>query len=192
MVTSRFPHDTTKLFCDIFPDEETFADEYKGSGIYLSGINQISGPSISVLFYLLYGKFANSAIANLDENQFKYKVFCTMFQYGPAWEKKIDIQQKLRSLTDTDLVKGSKAINAHAFNMGDDSVIATDDPTKIDQKSSTYYEKSKIEGYALLLDLIETDVTEEFLNKFKPLFATFVYTEPDIYITDIEGDEEYE
>lgn len=189
MRTNRFPHNTTKIFTDVFEDVETFIEEWEDCGIYQE--NLISDGGVNLIYYLLYSKFGNSAIANWDENQFKYKVWATMFQYGPTWEKRLEIQKKLRALTDDDIIKGTKSINAHAFNMGDDTVTANTDPTKIDQKSSTYFEKSKIEGYALLNDLLETDVTEEFLGKFKPLFATFVHTRPDIYVTDlVEGDEE--
>ncbi len=185
---SRIPQDTTKIFTDIWDNNEDFLDDWKECGLYKSGL--ISDDSVSTIFFLLYAKHGNSAIANWDVTQFKYKVFALIYQYGPTWEKRLDIQTKIRALTDADLVKGSKSINAHAYAMGDDTVLADDDPTKIDQKSSTIFEKSKLEGYATLLDLLETDVTNEFINRFKPLFATFIRTRPTLFVTDLEEEED--
>ena len=40
--------------------------------------------NLQILYYLLYAKFCNSFITNLDENQWKFKVFSTIWKYGPA------------------------------------------------------------------------------------------------------------
>lgn len=187
---SRLPHDTTKTFSEVFDNANGFLAEWKDSGLYNEAL--ISDSSIKTLFYLLYAKFGNSAIANWDEEQFKYKVWANIFQYGPAWEKRLDIQMKLRNLTETELQTGAKAINDHSYAMGDDNITAGENPTKIDQKTGTYYTKSKLEAYTILWEAIKLDVTSEFLNKFKPLFATFVYTRPDIFISESEEGEEDE
>lgn len=182
----RLPHGTTKIFTEIWDNAEDFVDEYTDSGLYLSEMSD----SLTTLYYLLYAKYGNSSIANLDENQFKYKCWSIIFQYGPTWRKRLSIQTNLRGLTESDITAGSKAINAHAYGMGDAVVAADTDPTKIDAKTSTVYSKPKLEGYATLIDLLETDVTEQFLSRFKSLFATFVYTKPDVFITELVEDEE--
>lgn len=186
---SRLPHGTTKIFTEVWEDVEEFRQDYEESGIYANVANRLDDDHVSLLYYLLYARYGNSSIANLDENQFKYKVFTVIFQYGPTWVRKLDIQSSLRALTETDIIQGSKAVNAHAYAMGDDGINATDDPTKIDQKTSVTYSKSKLEGYATLVELLETDVTGQFLDRFKPLFAKFIYTKPDLFIT-IEEEEE--
>lgn len=186
-MNSRFPHNATKIFCDVWPELDDFISDYRSSGLNLS---EITNANLSPLYYLLYARYGNSSIANLDENQFKYKVFAIMYQYGPTWIKRLDIQEKLRALQETDIKIGAEVINSHAYAMGDNDVLPSTDPTKIDQKSGTYYRKSKLEGYAILMDLLKSDVTGEFLDKFKPLFSKFIYTRPDIYITEEEEDEE--
>ena len=105
------PSYDTKLFTDIYNNATDFATDYASIG--LGGITDST--LITKLFYLLYAKFGNSPIANLDETQFKYKLFSTVFMYGPAWEKRLDIQSKLRAISDADLVKGAKVIYNHAF-----------------------------------------------------------------------------
>lgn len=62
---SRLPHNTTKLFTDIWEDADSFLEDYKDSGIPTS----ISDASATTLFYLLYARHGNSAIGNLDETQ---------------------------------------------------------------------------------------------------------------------------
>ena len=61
----------TKKFTDIYETLNDFIYDYNNIGIP----KIISVESASTLYYLLYGKFGNSPIANFDENQFKYKLF---------------------------------------------------------------------------------------------------------------------
>lgn len=182
---NRIPHDTTKIFTDIFDNDELFLNSWKECGLYEEDL--LLEKNVKKLFFLLYAKFGNSAIANWDEEQFKYKLYSIMFQYGPTWQKRLEIQKKLRNLSDDELMKGSKAIYNHAFNPSTDPSTSTiEEILTINDQNTTNFKKSKIEGYGLLLELLETDVTEEFLNRFKNLFATFVYTRPDLFVTEGE------
>lgn len=186
-MNSLYGNYRTRTFIDVFPNADDFEEQYNDCGIP----NVITDANLSTLYYLLYSRYGNSHIANSDENQFVYKVFATIFQYGPTWEKRLDIQSKLRNLTDSELVSGAKQIVNHSYNPS--TIPSTSDieelPTVNDQNTS-HYKKSKLDAYNLLLDLLETDVTGEFLDKFKKLFITI--TEPDYplwYVTEIEGED---
>lgn len=74
------PKYETKTFCDVWDEADAFKDDLADSPFagVLTSTNQ------TLLYYLLYAKYGNSPIANRDENQFKYKVFGTIFQYGPT------------------------------------------------------------------------------------------------------------
>lgn len=199
MRTSMLPQYDTKLFCEIFDSAADFVSEYKNSGLYdaTSGHlnNSLSDRDATTLFYLLYARYANNPIANLDENQFKYKVWATIFQYGPAWAKKLDIQNKLRELTDDEIRLGSKAIYNHAYNPSTDpSTASLEELTAINEQNTTNFKKSKIDGYMGLWQLVVSDVTNEFIKKFEKLFKLFVTPERTwIYKTDIaEDSEDYE
>jgi hypothetical protein len=128
--------------------------------------------------------------------QWKFKIFSVMFQYGPTWEKRLDIQAKLRAISDDDLLKGSKAIFNHAFNPSSTpSTGSLDELTFINDQSTSNYKKSKMDAYMQLWELLDTDVTEEFLAQFKKCFKLFVSSEqPLLYETDydeeLEEDEE--
>ena len=182
------PEYDTKLFTEIWDNVDDFKSDYAGIGIPTT----ISTSSASTLYYLLYARYGNNPIANYDETQWKYKIFSIVFQYGPTWEKRLAIQTSLRGLTDADLLAGSKAIYNSALNPGTTpSTSALDELTYINSQNTTNYKKSKMDAYGQLWDLLDTDVTGEFLAKFKGCFKQFVAPERHfIYVSEADEDEE--
>ena len=104
----------------------------------------------------------------------------------------MSIQTSLRALTDADILAGSKAIYNSALNPGTDpSTASLDELTYINSQNTTNYKKSKMDAYAQLWDLLSTDVTAEFLNRFRPCFKQFVSPERHfIFVTEDEEDDE--
>ena len=92
-------------------DADAFLTDCKASGIPL----KISDESTTTL---LLAEFANSTIANRDENQFKNRLYATIFRYGPTWEKRLDIQEKVRNLTEDEISTGMKQIINKAEHPG--------------------------------------------------------------------------
>lgn len=95
-----FPQYDTKLMTEVWSEVSAFLTDYQNAGIPTT----ISNQNATTLYYLLYAKYGNTPIANYDENQWKYKMFSIIFQYGPTWEKRLDIQTTLRGLQISDLV----------------------------------------------------------------------------------------
>lgn len=176
----------TRTFSDIWTKYEDFKAYYDAD--YLP--KKITEQSLKTLYFLLYSRYGNSSIANSDENQFKAGVLATIFMYGPTWEKRLEIQDKLRALSENEIITGGSAIYNSALNPGTaPTTQTTEELNFINQQNTTKYKKSKLEGYAMLTDLLQTDVTKEFLDRFKKLFITVVQPqEPLWYVT--EGDEE--
>lgn len=185
--SSLYGNFRTRTFTDIYESLEEFKDDYANSGIPTT----LSDSNISTLYYLLYARYGNSNIASSDENQFKYKLLSIIFMYGPAWQKRLDIQKKLVEMSDEEMLKGSTAIYNTALNPSQaPSTETIEELNYINSQNTTKYKKGKLEGYAALYSLIETDVTEEFIGKFKKLFITIV--EPDYplwYTTTTEGEQ---
>lgn len=272
MSNSMIPQYDTKLFTEIFDDAGTFVYYYKNIGIPTT----ISDTNARTLYYLLYARYGNSPIANYDEEQFKYKIFSVVFQYGPTWEKRLSVQQTLRSMSLSDLIDNgqlselfssqgsnsqtssgtngntrtlntqeantgtvgvsgtSEDIKNHAFNPGTspaqdaysplayineqtaeqvtnsstttnnlnkaDTGTITDAGTSsgtisgTDSKSNsttTTMTAGKLKAYEKLLELLDSDVTGDFINKFKICFKQFVMPERTwIYVTEVEDEEE--
>ena len=177
--SSLYGNFRTRTFADIYTEFETFKTDYKENGLPNT---TLTDNNLKTLYYLLYARYGNSCVASSDENQFKYKLFSTIFMYGPAWQKRLEIQGKLLGLSDDEIVKGSTAIHNSALNPSTTpSTQSTEELDYINAQNTTKYKKSKIEGYATLYGLIESDVTEEFIGKFKKLFITVVEPEKPLW-----------
>lgn len=173
----------TKTFSDIYQSASDFLNDYKECGIPTT----ISDTNINTLFYLMYARYGNNPIANLDETQFKYKVFSTIFMYGGTWQKELEIQEELRALDikSGELYEGTRTIHNHSFNPSTaPSTNTLDELTTIDDQSTMKVKKNKISALTDLMSLLKTDVTEIFLSKFKHCFKIFVSNEkPLLYET---------
>lgn len=182
------PQYDTKLFNEIWEDKDAFLADYGNVGIPTT----ISTSNATTLYYLLYSRYGNNPIANYDEEQFKYKVFALIFQFGPTWEKRLAIQTSLRGLSDSDLLAGSKAIYNSALNPEDAPGTGTlEELSYINSQNTTNYKKSKMDAYAQLWDLLAVDVTGEFLERFRPCFKLFVKPEKTwIYVTEDDDEDE--
>lgn len=173
-----------KKFTDVWSEDSDFLSDYKDNGIPAT----ISDISATTLYYLLYARYGNSTIASSDETQFKYKLFSVIFMYGPTWEKRLEIQKGIRDLSLEEVQKGGKAIYNSALNPNQAPTTASLEELKyINSQNTSNFIKSKVEAYGILIDLLETDVTEEFIARFKPLFLTVVSPElPLYYVTNEE------
>ena len=191
MNNEMIPQYSTITFTDVWDDATEFKSDLADSP-FAGCISTSTPDNVSLVFYLLYARYGNNPIANLDVTQWKFKIFGTIFQYGPTWEKRLDVQKKIRNLTETDLLAGSKAIYNSALNPSTTpSTGSLDELTYINSQNTTNYKKSKMEAYAQLWDILQTDVTEEFLVKFKKCFKIFVSAEqPLLYVSDIDEEEE--
>ena len=176
-----------KRFTDVYESVEDFLADYKNCGIPIT----ISDNSAQTLFYLLYGSYGNDVVASSDINRFKYKLFSIIFQYAPNWEKQLEIQNKLRALTEEDIRLGSRQIYNTAQNPSTEpSTDTTDELQYINNQNVTKNQRGVLEGYATLLSLLRTDVTQEFLNRFRKLFLTIVQPEePLLYITEVDNND---
>lgn len=173
-------------FTDVWENVNSFITDYQNNGIKTT----ISQQSAQTLYYLLYSRFGNSTIASSDTNRFKYDVWGTIFSYGPTWEKRLEIQEKLRGLSDDELFTGATQIFNHAYNPGTaPSTNTLDELTAINEQNTNKNKKDKLNAYAMLMSLLEIDVTQQFLDKFKKLFLTVVQPElPLWYATDVIND----
>lgn len=176
----------TRTFANIFTSESAFSAAAHEAGIPVL----IKESSLKTLYYLLYARYANEHIASSDENRFQYQLFSIIFSKGPTWEKRLEIQDKLRNLSEDELIQGSKAIYNTALNPGTaPSTDTLEELSYINQQNTTKYRKTKLEGYTLLLNLLDTDVTSEFIDSFKKLFNQFGSEAPLYYEINIEGDQ---
>lgn len=179
----------TPLFTDIWNSADDFKTDLQASP-FANSISATNPDNVSLLYYLLYARYGNNPIANTDINQFKYKMYSVIFQYGPTWQKRLDIQNKVRALTEDELMAGGKAIYNSAYNPSQaPSTASLEELDYINAQNTTNYKKSKLEAYSILTELLKTDVTEAFLGKFKICFKTFVMPEKVLLYVDDDDSE---
>lgn len=169
-----------RTFSEIFTEKAVFLELWNEAEYpkLLPEAENEYGADITTLYYMLLARYANSPIAYLDETQFVNDLFSIVFQYGPGWAKKLEVQSKLRALTDADLIKGGKAFYNHALNPSTAPVNdSTEALPKIDSQNVTSYVKTAMEGYSNLVALLDDDVTREFLDRFERLFNPWVMPE---------------
>lgn len=193
-MTSLYGNYRQNKFTDVWSDYASFRADLILTPFYAAATQSapqkpLGENSLQVLYYLLYARYGNSVVASSDQNQFKAKLFSLIFQYGPTWEKRLDIQDKVRSLSEDDLLRGSKALWNHSFNPGTEPSTSTlDELPTINEQNTQQYKKSKMEAYSMLTELLETDVTEEFIGKFRKLFLVVVEPETPLWYIS-EGDD---
>lgn len=172
-----------RTFADTYPDVSEFINDYT-SDVALP--TTISEANARVLYYLLYAYYGNSVIASSDLNRFRYNLFSIIWQYGPTWEKRLDIQTKLRALTDEEIFTGAKQIANHAYNPSTAPTTSSlSELEYIDAQNTMSWRRSKLEGYSQLLSLLDTDVSADFLRQFRRLFISIVEPEtPLLYAED--------
>ena len=174
-------------FVDTYPTVEEFINDYNNVGLPTT----ITDESASVLYYLLYAYYGNSVIASSDLNRFRYNLFSIIWQYGPTWEKRVEIQKKLRELTDDEIFTGSKQIANHALNPSTaPSTASLEELTYVDAQNTMSWKRSKLEGYNQLMSLLDNDVSADFLRQFRKLFLTIVEPEAPLYFVTDDAEEE--
>ena len=217
----------TNLFCEIWDSSDKFLADYNNTGTEFT--NQvpttISQENALMTYLLLFSRYGNNPIANYDVTQFKNKIFTIIWQYGPAWEKRLSMQEDIRNLTLQEITQGTKTdwssegtqsqnnsgtdttINNHAYNPSTaPTTQTTNELDYIDQQqvakgsatstisgtdsktTGQVVTKSKMDAYAQLWDLVATDVTNDYIAKFKKCFKQFIAPERNmIYVTEDEG-----
>lgn len=191
MYNTYYSHFRTPTFSEVFPDFETFKNEYNELGLNYTMEDQY----LKSLYILLLGRYANSHTANASIDIFKIQVSSIIYEYGPSWEKRMKLQKDLRDLTLADYQEGSRALYNHSYNPSTSPGTFSDNELQtIDDQNVTKYKKSKVEALTLGYSSIITDVTESFIGKFRRLFVKVLMTgNPLLYAmyqdNIIEGDE---
>lgn len=180
-------------------DNITFSELWSTNNSFLQSYNetrlpkeeyQLTDDTLSLIWTLMTGRFADSTIKPYNTHgAFIIRFMSRVWQYAPSWKKELDIQNKLRSLSledGSEIYEGSKAIYNSALNPG--TAPSTNDAEElnfINSQNVTKYKKSKIEGLALLTDMLKNDVTEAFLRRFDDFFISIIYTGRELeYITE--------
>ena len=185
MSKSYFQSFDNVTFSDLWTTADDFAEAYKETGLPQTYVNSdgtsgtyVDDETLKLIWLLMIGRFADSTIKPYNTyGAFKIRFMSRIWQHAPAWKKELDIQNKLRSMSLDDnspIYEGSKAIYNTALNPG--TQPTQEELNYINSQNTTKYKKSKLEGLAILTDLMKKDVTEQFLRRFDDFFKTIIYS----------------
>lgn len=185
-------------FSDLWSSSELFIESYKETELPQTYTNSdgttgtyVDDETLKLIWILMIGRFADSTIKPYNTyGAFQIRFMSRVWQHAPAWKKELDIQNKLRSMSLDDsspIYEGSRAIYNNALNPGTEPT--QEELNYINSQSVTKYKKSRLEGLALLTDLMKNDVTERFLRRFDDFFKTIIYSGRTL-LYETEGDQE--
>ena len=173
-----------KTFNDVFADLTTFKQAWEDSGFATNtqvfpDYDETSGETdyLGLTFLLLQSRYYSSTIAYKDEEPFKMRLFAIIFQYAPTWWKSIDIQNRLRALTDDEILKGASQKSKHGYNpstIPDGPNTGDTEIDSVNEQTLLQYSKGKVSAYADLMLLLKKDVTNDYISKFKGLFIKII------------------
>lgn len=127
--------------------------------------------TMTTLYYLLWARYASNHIRSDYPQQWKMKIMMTVFEYGPTWSKRLEIQEKVRNMSDDEIQKGTIMTYNTAMNPDGAPTTETWDTLQgINSQNKNLYQRGKLDSYAYIDQILKTDVTREFVEKFKKFF----------------------
>ena len=165
----------------VFPSLDDFKKYYM-----TCGIPHLIDDKIDTVYLLLRAQYGETPHSFTSDRMFKDNVMAIIYEYGPTWSKRVDIQERLRNLTEDEIRTGGTTMNNYAKNPSTPVVQMNpeDESTPIVSGTLTNKElgyltdqntnltlKSIMSGYSNLLELLETDVTKPFIDRFNKLFC---------------------
>ena len=198
MINSYFQNFDNVTFSDLWTTSDDFIETYKETGLPQTYVNSdgttgtyVDDETLKLIWLLMIGRFADSTIKPYNTyGAFQIRFMSRIWQHAPAWKKELDIQNKLRSMSLDDsspIYEGSRAIYNNALNPGTEPT--QEELNYINSQSVTKHKKSRLEGLALLTELMKNDVTERFLRRFDDFFKTIIYSGRTL-LYETEGDQE--
>lgn len=170
--TQFFGTFNTKIFSDIYPDKESFVTSWQACPLFT---NDVSPENIEILYYELMARYANSHIAYYDIFQFKLQMWSKIRNKGPIWQRDMEIQHKLRNLTENELKEVRRFVTSEAANPGQGGITGTEnepDDEILNYINSQVRNKETMSPIDALKNLMGSlyDVTSSFIDDFKKLF----------------------
>ena len=162
-------------FDEVFHSGEEFKDKIRDTGLITE--LEITDAFLKLLFGMLYARHGTDPIKMSNEAQWVFKVALTTKAYAPTYLKKDDIQKKLRALDLDELREGYKNVFNHAVNPSTKpSTENTDELPYINDQNVNKGKRGKADAYAYLWDILDANLTEEFLRKYDKLFSIVAST----------------
>lgn len=138
-------------------------------------IDSITTAELEEMYYQLLGEYMQSHFIFLEPLQIDMQVAKKIVNYYPNLKKRIELQQNILNISDSDLEEGTTMINSGMVNPDSDEVEPnTKDLPYTSQKSLQTRKYSKPDQYLRQYNLIIDGLYDTFIMRFKDLFITLI------------------
>lgn len=169
-----------KTFFDIYNTVDTFTDDYTNKFNFFKPTD-MTDEYITKTYWLLAARFGDQAISGYnDEGRWKLRLFQTINQYGPVWEKKCDLQKQIRGLSLSELKETGKIINNTALNPNNEPT--TEELDYISTQNTSKTTMSDLDALNLQYVALNDDLDRDYTDHFKPLFSKFLLPDIPLYL----------
>lgn len=182
-----FSEQWTSTLSELYPTYADFKKDYEDIGL---DILTFKDPAfLNKIYLLLMGEYGASAIQSLSPDLFKVRFFTRIMAHGPLYEKQMEHQKTLLSLSDEALQVSAKAIHNSARNPSQKPPTAGEEILPyIDAQSTTNHQRSLMDAYAYFNDVADDGLTKRFLKKFDDFFTVIIKTNSPLWYITKEGD----
>lgn len=170
----------TLTFSEVWPTADDFMDDW---AIFKTDCQlfTLADADVRKSYFILGSEYAFSHHIG-SKDQWKFMMFMRISEYLPYLLKDIQIQTALLGMNLDELREGSKAIYNSALNPGTSPTTGSmRELDYINSQNTTNYKKSKVDAWASLIQMLDSDLVKNFLNKFKNLFVKTAYPDWDLY-----------
>ena len=175
MLEQLAPEYNRLTFADVFEGKLDFKTKLRDTGIVEDLL--ITDAFLEKLYFYLYAKHGNDCISMSDEVQWIYNVALITESNAPTYLKKLDVQKKLRALTDDDLREGFRTLFNHAVNPSTSpSTDANNELPYINEQNVNKTRKNKTAAYIELWESLRTDLLSDFLAHYNKIFSKLAST----------------
>lgn len=153
--------------------------------------NLYNRADLDKVFWHLMSKYDESHYSYKSDDKCKLKTFHVIHQYLPTYLKRIELQERIRNMTDQDLFDSGKQVvkSANTPDVEED-MNSLSTPQYTDNIQVQNRQSAKLlaiqQQYGSILD----NVWDEFIDKFAFLFKKFMFIPYDYIYINEEGDEE--
>ena len=167
MIPTMYSLFSNYKFIEVYPTVQDFKAEYQKIGL----TKVLTDEYMTNLYILLCSRWGEAHISNNSVYNFKQQVCSTIYMYGPAWQKRLQLQKNLVGLNLSDIQVGDTKIYNHSYNPSTQPTTQylNQLPT-INEKNTAKIKKGKVQAIRDLWMMIQTDVTKEFIDRFEHLF----------------------
>lgn len=174
----------TPSFYERYPNFETFSDVWQSSPFYMDSITE---EELKHIYFHILGEYMTSHYKYINTLQQDLQTMNIIHDYYPNLKKRIELQEKILSLTIEEMGKGGTQITAGMQNNDTDTVSATEEDMPFISRKTTQTNKlSTPQALTKQYNMIVDGLWDAFIKRFSSLFIMLIIGTDELFYMDDE------